>query len=74
MECCLPTTWVLGGVSASEILWLIRAFLVEPVFTIRILAEVLHFYFDVQTLLFMESIPSLMGIFVSISIAAGNRC
>lgn len=37
----------------SEIMWVIRVCLVESDFAIRMLAEVLHLYFDSQTLLFI---------------------
>lgn len=54
-----------------EITQLIRACLVEPDFVICMLAEVLHLMF--RSFCLLESIQSFMEIFVSISIAAGNR-
>lgn len=56
----------------SEIMWIIRACLVEPDFAIRLLAEMLNLMF--RPLYLLESIQSFMELFVSISIAAGNRC
>lgn len=58
----------------SEIMWVIRVCLVEPDFAIRMLAEVLHLYFDVQALLFIVIHSVIHGDFVTISTAAGNRC